>query len=1175
MKTFIGFEYNDYFEKLLVDDLTVWLLNKSVEAIYPINKIPGGILVDRILKMIDDSDISLWECTTVNPNVLFELGYSIGIGKPFFILFNKNYNPSFELPLLLKTQWGLWYHDRLELKNKLEDITSAEYKWKNSFYKRNEPISKDVLSSIDPNSITVIIDSTYNYDIEFKIINKCYKGSQINIIDIEQYANLYQLQNDILKASTVLCILSKIEDTDSPHYSNNKTVNALKLLAFGISQGLGKQSLIFQKGNKSFSDIESLARYYNNENEFKHKLSIWNKGVIDASFNGKYRSTRIKIPNLGKLIDRDNITNFLKKYLFSKHISLRAPSGYGKTAIILRLIHSLNYRTIWFTCDERLKETIEIVKDLLTELSNENVEIGKTLSSFIYSLNHDKISRTDIVNYFIMELHNVKQKTLIILDDIHYINNGDFIDFFEKLSETNLKNVSFIFISREELKNQSSQFKFTNCIILEKEEIEFKEQEVQKYFNEILSVNLSDEQLRLLSIKTEGWIASISLLQTIILQKGIDVIDSIIDNLKGNKKRIYDYFADIVYDNFDDLTQNYLKFIAIPFKLTAKDVSFTLKISVENSSKLLNSLEKQNSFLFNYENDPLIFKFHTLFREFLLKKLEEEDGIDKLTKCKNELSVYYYESKDYFESLIFGVEGENYDIAVKTVDSIGNVIINEGMGTFIYEFIQKIPETFYNDDYAFLIIKGRVEEFFKKRLIALQTYYKAKAILSSRPDNKREYNLVNFFILQLEIHQTNDKSFIPDSLVEIVIESEKEKDIELYSYAFGLYSQIKRISLLIRPNPDKKIHQIEHEKFIEEIDKAIYKLRDANLNSKDLYIAQLLVDKAMISHSLSWYSGMELLTMERLSSGFGVQISVTEKNRIQQLYSTYFKQEQACFEMAMKIAVEMNNLQLKANILVARSLAYDSKNNFLAFSYGYVDEDLVNVSLNDLNEALSIYLDHKNMPSIASVYNNLAQTYLLKNDKESSVKYAKLANQVANEFGYPEIIKSSTDILNTPTITETIENSKRQINEEMEKGISKENEDKIIENWIGMLGDISDNEKTKRIQIFKQQNENIRLQKLLIKSWCKFIDVFHTNLPITKHDDTGISMIKSYLNRDEIAVKAHRLSRTLGVDFSEPLAIFIYCHKLGTHSNKLYLDTEQASNQFIAELCSNCQFREL
>lgn len=1165
MKSFIGFEYNEYFKNLIINELTPWLINKSIEPVYPINKIPGGVLADRIFSLIESCNLTLWECTTMNPNVIFELGYSIGINKPFFILFNKEYNEVTELPVLLKTQWGLWYNNSLDLKRKLDDVFSTNY----------SPYKDEISSTSDINSIGVITDSTHCYDSEFKIINKYYKSTKIDLIDIELYSSLFHLLDDIKSKQIIICILSKLDDEGSTAQGTNKIINSLKLLVFGIGLGLSKKSVILQKGNKTYTDVENYVKFYNNEKEFESQIIYWNKKLVESDYKKKLTNIRIKVPNLGKLIPRNHITEFIKNQLFSKHIFLRAPSGFGKTAILLNLVQSIEYNTIWYTCDDRIKDFVEIINEILAEINKFQNEVGKSVSSFNFSFYRGDLSTEDFINYFIGELQSIKEKTIIILDDVHNLKNKKTSRLLELISEISFDNVSFIFIGRQDLEIRNVDKLIKNCISLKKEDIEFKENEIQIYFEEILSINLTNEELHLLSSKSEGWIAGISLLKTIIIQKGKSAVKEIIDNLKGNKKRIYDYFADIVYDYFDESTRKHLKLISIPFKLTPKDVSFILKLPETDSINLLNGLEKQNSFLFNYEGDPFIFKFHNLFREFLLKKFEEENGISNLIQYKGELSDYYFGTKDYFESLVFGIEGENYEIAVKTIDFIGNAIINDGMGEYIFELIQKIPEKFYSDDYKFLIIKGRTEEFFTNRSNSLQTYIKARDILKAEHENKRDYNLVDFFILQSEIQQNTDKTHIPDRLLQIINESDKDNDIELYSYAFGLYSQIKRISLMIKPNINRKINQRENDEFIQEIDKAINKLENSNLNSKDIYVAQLLVDKAMISHSLSWYCALEYVTMNRLSSIFRIQISNLEKNQIEKNFSDYFAQEKECFNKALKLADNTNNLMLKANILVNRSETYDSRNSLFAFVYNFVNEDLVNQSLNDLNEALKIYKSYKNMHGIASVYNNMAQTYILKDDKNARDNYANLAFTLANDLGYTEIIKSSKEILESQTISETIRKNNEKINREMENGLIEDNENKVIENWIEMLGDISDEEKEKRKKIFKLQIKNVKIQKTLIYNWCKYIDVFHTNLPLSKHTHTDISMVKSYMNYDLEAQRAYSLSKQIIVDFSESLAVFIYCKKIGSHSDKLYNQVELSSNEFIAKFCNDCKFREL
>ena len=49
----------------------------------------GRIIIDQVLTSIDRADLAAFDITTLNENVLFELGYAIVRGKPIWLLMEK------------------------------------------------------------------------------------------------------------------------------------------------------------------------------------------------------------------------------------------------------------------------------------------------------------------------------------------------------------------------------------------------------------------------------------------------------------------------------------------------------------------------------------------------------------------------------------------------------------------------------------------------------------------------------------------------------------------------------------------------------------------------------------------------------------------------------------------------------------------------------------------------------------------------------------------------------------------------------------------------------------------------------------------------------------------------------------------------------------------------------
>lgn len=1165
-RIFIGFDYNDYFISLFDEKIKPWLIENSNEVTYPFKKTPGGDLIYRIFEMINNSNVTLFDCTTLNPNVLYELGYAIGRRLPFYILYNNDNNNKEELPQILKTQWGIWYDSFENIKSKLGFIKVKYFEVGIYDHDTNEILVKNLDDEPNINSIQIIIDSKNNYDEEVKIIKNKFKYSEINIFQIERYNNIKSLFDDINKETVIITILNPILKKNENAFSEVNTLNALKLFALGIAQAKSKTIFLFQRGNTNYSDVSDLSNHYINGNEFEELLNAMNKNILNKRWDSMNTGGRIGIPNLGKLINRNRITDFISSKLFEKKIFLRAPSGYGKSALGINISKEVNLPIVWYTIDKTIIDIIEIIKEIVLEFNKIDNCVGIGLNSILSEYGSNKITEDVFINYFLNEINLINNKVILIFDDVHHLNHDKCSLFIEKLVKYSFLNVGLILMSREEL-NINLEIKSKYIISIEKEEIEFNKVEINEYFLNNYRFSLSSNELDILMQKSEGWIASISLLQSIFAKSGKKAITEIIENLKGTNKKIYDYFAEIVYSNFDFEIQKILRHTSILRVINPSVFKYLFNISLSKSHEKLNELEKQNSFLFTFENEPDVYNYHSLFKDFLLKKYCEVEGKKIIEKNQFSVSNFYFDTNEYFDALNLGLECGNFSVVVKVIDKIGNHIVNENYGNLILNWISQIPPNYYDSNFQFYSIKGRSQESISDFMGAKLSYEKAKEILDTFTNKDKEKNRIAFFLMNLGLINIRKLNGEDQKLLEISKKAKIYKDEETYFQALGLFFQVKRVSFLTNPSPQKNLIE-EAESLLKKIDSTLSELKISELNSKNLYLSQVLIDKAMVAHYIDWNKATDFLFMSKFSRVFEKE----QETEIKKL-SAFFENSQNYFKEALKLAEENKFQQITANILVNRAQVYDSTNVFYYFHFEFIDYNFFNQSIEDLNNALILYSSLKNNYNIAVVYNNLANTFLTNNDKFNRDKFASLAIEFAQKNDFKDIEEKSKEILKSSTIREIHLIKLKEVDDKMKNFTFTEKEkDDFANEFIKKLGNFSEEDFLHRKKIFLSEMDDGKMGKEIEKNWCKYFFVFHTNNPFIIHADIGQNIIKSYLNCDPIAQELHNFPREY---FKNKSAKFIKCTKLGYSSNELSENVKKLSDEFIKTFCIGCEQREL
>ena len=54
-------------------------------------KINGSFIIDKVIDSISCADFFCADITGINDNVLFEIGYAIGLNKPIWLIFDKSH----------------------------------------------------------------------------------------------------------------------------------------------------------------------------------------------------------------------------------------------------------------------------------------------------------------------------------------------------------------------------------------------------------------------------------------------------------------------------------------------------------------------------------------------------------------------------------------------------------------------------------------------------------------------------------------------------------------------------------------------------------------------------------------------------------------------------------------------------------------------------------------------------------------------------------------------------------------------------------------------------------------------------------------------------------------------------------------------------------------------------
>jgi len=308
-----------------------------------------------------------------------------------------------------------------------------------------------------------------------------------------------------------------------------------------------------------------------------------------------------------------------------KHIFVTAPGGYGKTIAVGQWLASVRGKTAKISvkdADNNLNVFYARIAISLLKLTGNKNPLSDTAISF------DRL--LDLAN----SLPEKSPRRYLVVDDMHLIENEEIMNHAPLLATRLPEYICLCIISRAEPTGQLLQTDLFEVIT--KDDLMFSPEETEWFVME-REQELSPGQIKHLLETTGGWAIYIS---AILSGNG----------LKNEKKdkvpmTLSQYLDTRVWGLWSREKRELLLKLAIPEEVTPEMCECLTGES--NGRDILEELvNKGNAFLSRADIDT--YRFHDLFREFLLERLNGFIDKNEIKHLNDIIAEWYYKHGDYY-----------------------------------------------------------------------------------------------------------------------------------------------------------------------------------------------------------------------------------------------------------------------------------------------------------------------------------------------------------------------------------------------------------------------------------------------------------------------------------------------------------------------------------------------
>ena len=389
---------------------------------------------------------------------------------------------------------------------------------------------------------------------------------------------------------------------------------------------------------------------------------------------------------------------------------ISAPAGFGKTTLVSEWIARPRHRSpgqvAWLSLDEGDSDPVRFLTYLIAALRTIAPDIGEGALGAFQSPPPPPTEL--ILTALLNEITTIPDPFLLVLDDYHVIDTKSIDQALTFLIEHLPPQMHLVITTREDpvlpLPRLRARGQLTE---LRAADLRFTPSETAEFLTQLMSLNLSAEDIAALEERIEGWIAGLQL--AALSMKGHQDISSFIHEFAGDHHYIMDYLLEEVLQRQPESVRSFLLQTSILDRLNG---SLCDAVSGQQGSRArLEALQRGNFFIVPLDDKRHWYRYHHLFADVLHTHLMTEQP-DQVPALHRRASEWYEQNGSPADAIRHVLAGGDFERAADLMELATPAMSRSRQGTMLLGWFRSLPDELIrarpvlNVAYAHLLLDG-------------------------------------------------------------------------------------------------------------------------------------------------------------------------------------------------------------------------------------------------------------------------------------------------------------------------------------------------------------------------------------------------------------------------------------------------------------------------------------